>query len=689
MAPGSVKSTTVEFHESGIKKPSPLRIIKRSKTISCGSTPREALGRGRTASGSSNQSQGSPPLGRDRPLTVHKKRAGRSSVFDSTFDGISNLSRDERADFSNDLESTPRALPSRTRSPSHMAGMFLKSELRYPATVAGRYSARIGKSSSHSEFGLELSENEYEFDQGTFDIPQRKFSKSKNFLLKAIGGRGGSQKLKAKKSANPTTKDTLIRRISRSRRSHDRWSSSECLPPSVNNMQTPLDGDSRDITDTTFSSQSCSNADLPRLYSPPYANSKSTAYGNVILTPQVVVTPEWPVVDSEACTFWVGIELSGVLQHPEPNGAIDRKYPRSSIEPRLQGDLHDPTPIRAGRTRLILASINLGKPRPTSSSYSASSADLFADLEGHLGDTYLPYLTVRLSYKHSGFQNIESLEPGSYEKGSCVTHLQTDVVSMIKRHDKRPAWSPRASQAAASFDKNPLVELARKHLPNDEAVNAIGKMSYKHYPYAFSRMPFRFEGYSDDTAIATDNPPQLRASSIIHTPLYSFLDVSKEPLTRSQSVQNGINSYVRSHNSPRTLSDETDPARKIWTEMRRSSRGRRSINDEWRVSTNDDYTENDFTPSRENSSVATSSNFDAASRRETRQESVRNEHADSVDYERNMIMEIALKNKRSLGAETLRSMAPSIARGAIRSKTGTVGGLGLGSGRTWGWGSFW
>jgi hypothetical protein len=218
-----------------------------------------------------------------------------------------------------------------------MAGMFLKSELRYPATVAGRYSARVGESSHHSEFGLEFSETEYEFDPETFNIPQRKLSKSKNFLLKAIGGRGGSQKLKTKKTANPAAKDSLIRRISRSRRSHDRWSSSECRSSSVNNIQTTLDAKSRDITDTTYSSQACSHANLARLCSPPYTNSKPIAYGNLILTPQVIVTPQWAVVDSEACIFWVAIELSGVLQHPEHNEAKDQKHSQSSIEPRLQG----------------------------------------------------------------------------------------------------------------------------------------------------------------------------------------------------------------------------------------------------------------------------------------------------------------------------------------------------------------
>jgi hypothetical protein len=354
------------------------------------------------------------------------------------------------------------------------------------------------------------------------------------------------------------------------------------------------------------------------------------------------------------------------------------------------GDLHDVAPIRAGQTRLLLAKISLGKLRPTSSHHSASSADLFADLETHLGNTYQPYLTVRLSYEHSGFRNAESVGPGLHDKGSCVTHLQTDNVSLIRRHDRLSTWSPRASQAEFTTSKcSPLIQIARQHLPIDEANDFIARITSENVSYPFSRKSFAVEGYSDDTVMAPDNAPiPTMSSSIIHTP-FDFLELSKEPLTRSQSVQNAINPLPRLPDPTRTLSDETDPARRIWSEMRRSSRGRPSLYDRWGTCGKDGFIDNDLTPEQKDSFMTTFSNFRGRKSRDSSQDSGRRFRGNSVDYERNMLMEIALKNKRSLGAETLRSMAPSIAKGAMRSKQGSVAGLGLGSGRTWGWGSPW
>lgn len=46
----------------------------------------ETLCRRRGPSSSSEQSRGSPPLGIDRPLTVHKIRRGRGSLTDGSFD---------------------------------------------------------------------------------------------------------------------------------------------------------------------------------------------------------------------------------------------------------------------------------------------------------------------------------------------------------------------------------------------------------------------------------------------------------------------------------------------------------------------------------------------------------------------------------------------------------------------------
>jgi hypothetical protein len=325
--------------------------------------------------------------------------------------------------------------------------------------------------------------------------------------------------------------------------------------------------------------------------------------------------------------------------------------------------------------------------RPTSSHHSASSADLFADLETHLGNTYQPYLTVRLSYEHSGFRNGENIRPGSHNKGSCVTHLQTDNVSMIRRHDRLSTWSPRASQAEFSSSQcNPLVSIARQHLPTDEATDFIARITSENLPRPFSRNDLAVEGYSDDTAMPLDDTPI--SSSIIRNSIFDFLESSKEPLIRSQSVQNAINPVLRLPDPTRTISDETDPARRIWSEMRRSSRGRASLYDRWGTPGEDEFMKSGLTPEPKDSFVTTPSHFRGRSR-DSSQDSCRHFRGNSVNYERNMLMEIALKNKRSLGAETLRSMAPSIARGAIKSKQGAVGGLGLGPGRTWGWGSPW
>jgi hypothetical protein len=241
-----------------------------------------------------------------------------------------------------DLYTTPRAHPSSSRIPSHMAGMFLKSELRYPATTAGRYSARMVGGSSHLDFDLGLHEHQHESNSRSFNVPQRKLSlsKSKNFLLKAIGGRGGPQKVRLKQSVDPIARDTLTRRISRSRYRQDPWNNIDSQPSPANGVQSSQESKSRDITDTTLSSQTYSDGESPMLSSPLNTSTVIGAYGNLVLTPQVIVTPECSVVDSGNCIFWVAIELSGVLEHPEPSRVDERKYSRSPVdssEPLVQG----------------------------------------------------------------------------------------------------------------------------------------------------------------------------------------------------------------------------------------------------------------------------------------------------------------------------------------------------------------
>lgn len=85
MASRSQLTSVVELHES--EKPQPLRIIKRSQTVTGGSASREMFG-GRGLSGCSDESFniGSPPFGADRPLTVHKIRKKRGSILNGSLD---------------------------------------------------------------------------------------------------------------------------------------------------------------------------------------------------------------------------------------------------------------------------------------------------------------------------------------------------------------------------------------------------------------------------------------------------------------------------------------------------------------------------------------------------------------------------------------------------------------------------
>jgi hypothetical protein len=81
MASYAFHSSGVELHESEVAKPSPLRIVKRSQTVSDSSSSRETFGGRRGLSGESDQSMGTPPGG-DRPITVRKKRITRASISD-------------------------------------------------------------------------------------------------------------------------------------------------------------------------------------------------------------------------------------------------------------------------------------------------------------------------------------------------------------------------------------------------------------------------------------------------------------------------------------------------------------------------------------------------------------------------------------------------------------------------------
>jgi len=332
------------------------------------------------------------------------------------------------------------------------------------------------------------------------------------------------------------------------------------------------------------------------------------------------------------------------------------------------GNLHGSKEIQANETFLVLAKVRLTKlaPSPSPRFRESSSDEVMADLETQLGDSLYPYLTVRLAYKHSGFRNHKSSSLISAGMSSHTTRLQTEATAVINRHDPDSVWSPRASRTINTpSEANRLVELVQTHYSPKKARDVLRKLSNERNPASIST---RFANTAGSSSEETAKPFNHTISDRID----SVIPLSLVDGKWTDSKGNTVGPLARLP----AATEEVDPARKIWTQMRRNSRShhhmRASITDNYFSTMSDMDLESEGTPTRSSSgdnSVSTHSNG-------------------SVRQERDKIMEVALRNKRSIGTETLRSIAPSVLESIGKGK-GTASGLGLGFGRTLGWGPPW
>jgi len=213
---------------------------------------------------------------------------------------------------------------------------------------------------------------------------------------------------------------------------------------------------------------------------------------------------------------------------------------------------------------------------------------------------------------------------------------------------------------------NPLISIIETYLPTEQAREAIKRLADErmHIPAAM-RMQRQHNGIGIaieekvkpimaanlDAAVFASTPIQERKESALSSTTFSQQPVDAD--------RNGL---------------EMDPARKIWTEMRRTSRGGRRHHASSSLTGSDYFTTTieQTTPTRRSSSetsdIAESSML-------------------SIGEERNRIKEMALRNKRSVGAETLRSIAPSVVKHDAKGRSGMTG-LGVDV-RSWGWGPPW
>ncbi|KAH7312914.1 hypothetical protein BKA65DRAFT_148923 [Rhexocercosporidium sp. MPI-PUGE-AT-0058] len=592
-----------------------------------------------------------------------------------------------------DPDLTPKARPAaRTAS----AGAFLKSELyqRSLDIKATRFSVRDNR---HSMITPQPSGRRPPSPTKASPpkIPERRPSKSKNFFLRAIGGRSSDESKAIRRKFSDTSRDTLIRRLSRSKNS----SSAESYTGSITstNSEHSFEPGSLDITDVSFNSRLSSSCESD----PPSSSiSHILAPDIFVLCPQIVITPEISSVDTGCCFLWVAVEVTGTLQRADGyearyDGSITAHVPDLEAYGRLHsmridlhpgqgcivseiiGDLHKSKIVRAGETQLILAKVRFSKFIASANLRESSSDGLIAQLENDLGDTLTPYLTVRLTYKHSAFPNIKNPALISDGMSMHVTRLQTEATGVIKRHNPLSAWSPRTSQTIHSpLEVNPLFNLVETYLPLEHAREVIRKLAGERAPIPLAK---RFEngcGSSEETVKPVPSNLAARIGSALSSPL-----VQTKPARGVMSPPHRTGSpspFARFGTTKPVQVDgleEMDPARRIWTEMRRTSRGgNRPRHPRGSISA-DHYFNVDDGSNRISSINTTVSAFSAGN----------SGNLADIKEERGRILDMALKNKRSVGQETLKSIVPSVGR----QKGGALSSLGLGVGRTWGWNGNW
>jgi hypothetical protein len=320
------------------------------------------------------------------------------------------------------------------------------------------------------------------------------------------------------------------------------------------------------------------------------------------------------------------------------------------------GNLRDLKTLGAKETYLVLVKVRLGgiTSSQEKTKDAAGPEDLIAGLESDLSNITMPYLKVRVTYKHSGFLDyIPASSPTETGMSTFSTRMQSEATAVIQRTNLQSQWSPSASRTMGGpANINPLIKLIETHFPVDRARSALRRLANDRVQIPPARRP-RKSNVPASPSEESVNPHHISS-------LAARLDsVAAVPLILGSISFDGATDRLAKGNFTDAEHDR-DPARKIWTEIRRTSRGGHD-----RSSTSNSFHKEDpdGSPMRTSAAVA-------------------------VEDERSRIKETAVKNKRSLGADSLRSIAPSVTSMDTKPASSSTS-LGLSMTSSWRWGGSW
>jgi hypothetical protein len=292
--------------------------------------------------------------------------------------------------------------------------------------------------------------------------------------------------------------------------------------------------------------------------------------------------------------------------------------------------------------------------RRSSSHARELSKELIAELESRLGNAKQEYLTIGISYKHSVFPTSKGSSAAPKGLSYHAITMRIEAHAVIKRHGSESSWSHHTNgKQDSSGVPNPLFSLIDAHY---DSVNAARiKSNITSDAVSLSEMHRRELDTNPSSNSSSDTITSVKRKSSRDT-LHQTTQLENS-VSRLVSMQSLDITQAGFHDTEGSLGMEAvnpcrelDPARKIWLDMRKTSRG----------------TGKRGSPATENLEMPMDGRDSCSSEAEVK-----------VQKEQVRIMELALRNKRSVGADTLRSMAaPSML-------------MDMGMGRSRGWGPPW